>query len=106
MLQKVLSLSMEYDMLPRGGRVLCAVSGGADSVCLLHALYRLRPRLGFSLAAPGAARTLGLLCIVLSDTLIAESDFAGNRAAEAWILPTYFLCHILLALSAVVERGM
>ncbi len=62
--------------------------------------------LGFSLAAPGAARTLGLLCIVLSDTLIAESDFAGNRAAGAWILPTYFLCHILLALSAVVEKGM
>ena len=31
--------------------MLCAVSGGADSVCLLHALYRLRPRLGFSLAA-------------------------------------------------------
>lgn len=62
--------------------------------------------LGFSLAAPGAARTLGLLCIVLSDTLIAENDFAGNRAAGAWILPTYFLCHILLALSAVVEKGM
>ena len=62
--------------------------------------------LGFSLAAPGAARTLGLLCIVLSDTLIAESDVAGNRAAGAWILPTYFLCHILLALSAIVERGM
>lgn len=28
----------KYDMLPRGARVLCAVSGGADSVCLLHLL--------------------------------------------------------------------
>jgi len=26
----------QYDMLPEGGTVLCAVSGGADSVCLLH----------------------------------------------------------------------
>ena len=28
----------KYDMLPRGARVLCAVSGGADSVCLAHLL--------------------------------------------------------------------
>ena len=28
----------KYDMLPHGARVLCAVSGGADSVCLLHLL--------------------------------------------------------------------
>ena len=41
----------ELALLPRGTSVLCAVSGGADSVCLLHALYRLRPRLGFRLAA-------------------------------------------------------
>jgi len=44
-------LIRQLDLLPRGCSVLCAVSGGADSVCLLHALYRLRPRLGFRLAA-------------------------------------------------------
>ena len=38
-------------MIPPGSTVLCAVSGGADSVCLLHALYHLRPRLRFELAA-------------------------------------------------------
>lgn len=30
----------KYDMLPPGSRVLCAVSGGADSVCMLHLLSR------------------------------------------------------------------
>ena len=51
MLASMETLIRELDLLPRGSAVLCAVSGGADSVCLLHALYHLRPKLGFSLAA-------------------------------------------------------
>ena len=87
-------------------RILPRVSDARMRLAIVLYMLISAASLGFSLAAPGAARTLGLLCIVLSDTLIAESDFAGNRAAGTWILPTYFLCHILLALSAVVERGM
>lgn len=37
----------QHHMIPPGSTVLCAVSGGADSVCLLHILHSL----GFSLAA-------------------------------------------------------
>jgi len=33
-------LTREYALLPLGSKVLCAVSGGADSVCLLHWLSR------------------------------------------------------------------
>ena len=87
-------------------RILPRVSDARMRLAIVLYMLISAASLGFSLAAPGAARTLGLLCIVLSDTLIAESDFAGNRAAGAWILPTYFLFHILLALSAVVEKGM
>lgn len=37
------------DMLEKGDRVLAAVSGGADSVCMLHVLNTLKDKLGFSL---------------------------------------------------------
>ncbi len=40
----------KYDMLPRGTRVLCAVSGGADSVCLLSLLREAAPRFGVTFA--------------------------------------------------------
>lgn len=45
------ALTAEYDMLPQGARVLCAVSGGADSMCLLHLLSRAAPEGGFTVIA-------------------------------------------------------
>lgn len=50
-LPHALELCREHGLLPRGGHILCAVSGGADSVCLLHWLTRLREEFGFSLTA-------------------------------------------------------
>lgn len=38
-------------LISQNSRVLCAVSGGADSVCLLSGLYALREKLGFTLCA-------------------------------------------------------
>ena len=40
-----------YDMLPNEGLVLCAVSGGADSMCLLAWLSELSGKYGFTVAA-------------------------------------------------------
>ena len=40
-----------WEMLPRGGLVLCAVSGGRDSMALLHYLRARREAEGFALAA-------------------------------------------------------
>lgn len=45
------SLSAQYDLLPAGERVLCALSGGADSMCLLHLLLQAAPEEGFQVAA-------------------------------------------------------
>ena len=38
-----------HGMLKEGDRVLAAVSGGADSVCMLHVLWRLSEETGFKL---------------------------------------------------------
>ena len=50
-LRKMRASAEKYGMLPHGGTVLAAVSGGADSVCLLHALHRLSAEMGFTLRA-------------------------------------------------------
>jgi len=39
-----------YHMIPPGGRVLAAVSGGPDSVAMLHALAEFAPEYGYTLA--------------------------------------------------------
>ena len=44
-------LIKKYDMLPQGCKVLCAVSGGADSMCLLHWLYSQAERLNITVCA-------------------------------------------------------
>ena len=48
----LLPFMRRWDMLPPpGGRILCAVSGGRDSMCLLHYLWTLGRRENFSVAA-------------------------------------------------------
>jgi tRNA(Ile)-lysidine synthase len=47
---KITEFAEKYDMFPREGTVLCALSGGRDSMCLLHILLELAPEYGFSVA--------------------------------------------------------
>ena len=51
MLDKLLFTLKQYRMVAPGDQVVCAVSGGADSVALLFALYLLREKLGICVSA-------------------------------------------------------
>ncbi len=48
---QALARSADAGLLPRGGSILLAVSGGADSLCLLHAAAELAPRFEWRVAA-------------------------------------------------------
>lgn len=49
MKKKVLSTVGHFGLLAPGDRILVAVSGGADSLCLIHLLHSLSGKLGISL---------------------------------------------------------
>jgi len=51
MVEKVLDTINKYHLIKKGEGVVVGVSGGPDSVCLLHVLYTLRDRLHIKLYA-------------------------------------------------------
>ncbi len=58
-----------------GTRVLCAVSGGPDSMALLHALHALAPRLGFSVCAGHVEHG------IRQEASLADAAFVRSRCA-------------------------
>ena len=63
--------------------------------------------LAVSIKAPVFVKVLtalGIALIVISDTIIAESDFLNHRRLAYLILPTYYAAQIFLSASFVIAN--
>jgi tRNA(Ile)-lysidine synthase len=79
-LHNILELNAAHDLLPRGETVVVGVSGGPDSLCLVHALHTLRGELG--IAPHVATLDHGLR----GEASAADAAFV-EATARAWGLP-------------------
>ena len=96
--ERVLKTISRYNMLAPGARVLAAVSGGADSVALLHVLIEIAPRLGATLA--GVAHLNHKQRGAASDD---DERFVARLAAEHGLT---FHCAEAGALEGNLEQAM
>lgn len=92
--EKILSTIKKHAMLADGDRVLVGLSGGPDSVCLLHALAGLKPACGIELFAayidhglrpaeiPGEIDFCARLCRSLNIPLSVEAIDVGSAVKE------------------------
>lgn len=90
------ALYLARRVLPGQPRPMKIALGGYAAVSLAGLFFAL------SMTAPQPEYllyALGIAAIVFSDTMIAEAEFARNPRVRWLILPTYYLCHILLAAS-------
>src|ERR1035438_1522220 len=76
LLDRVVHTIERHRMFTPGDRVAVAVSGGADSVCLLHVLRDLAPRWNLSLGVVHINHNLR------GDASRGDAEFVRSRSAE------------------------
>src|SRR5437667_1639357 len=84
MLETVTSYIERHHLLPGSGEIIVGVSGGADSLCLLHLLHRL---CGPGKRYPGLRLRVAHLNHKLRGEAGTRDAAAVARIAAAWELP-------------------
>ena len=88
-----------------GARVLPHVDAGLKIPLVMYAMVSVAS-LYMAMSMKGDLRVvtvyiLGIAAILFSDTMIAENIYLGSRMAGRLVHPTYYLSHLLIALSAL-----
>jgi tRNA(Ile)-lysidine synthase len=94
---KVADAIARYGMIEEGGAVLVGLSGGPDSVCLLHMLHRLKGRFGLTLHAVYVDHNLR------PAETPAERDFCGGLCGR---LGVNFAVKSVDVLTRAKEKGV
>jgi tRNA(Ile)-lysidine synthase len=93
----------QHQLLPESGRVIVAVSGGADSLCLLHLLHSL---CGPGKRYPGVQLHIAHLDHQLRGKASAGDADAVARLATAWKLPVTIGLVDVAALALREQRSL
>src|SRR5690348_15320469 len=93
----------QHQLLPESGRVIVAVSGGADSLCLLHLLHSL---CGPGKRYPGVQLHVAHLDHQLRGKASAGDADAVARLAAAWELPVTIGLVDVAALARREQRSL
>ena len=75
-----IDIAFKYNMLPRGTKLLCAVSGGADSMCLLHLMNSMQKELSIQVFCAHFEHG------IRGEEALRDADFVENWCDEQGIL--------------------
>jgi tRNA(Ile)-lysidine synthase len=103
MLEAVSSYIEQHHLLPEEGTVIVAVSGGADSLCLLHVLYCL---CGASKRYPAVSLYVAHLDHQLRGEASAQDAATVATLAQSWHLPVTIGQADVSALARQERRGI
>ncbi len=97
MICKVINTKEKYSLFSKGSRIAVALSGGADSVALLHVLLQLRERYALTVSAVHVNHNLR------GESADADEAFVG-RLCHEWGVPLTVFSLDVSAIAA--ERGI
>lgn len=95
MLNELLRFIRRYDMVQPGDRLVCAVSGGADSMALLWAMYLLKDKLEICLE-----------CAHFNHGLRGEESLRDQRFVEDFCKSWQIDCHVQSAQVKAGKKGL